>query len=314
MCACSLLKSEENKAIQSIPQPVVSEEQAFWESLLDSERACSEYLFQLKWPQGFRCPYCSDGHAYTITTRKQPLYECASCGHQTSLTTGTIMERSRTPLTKWFTAIYHISNPHTGINAVALQHLLQVTYKTAWSMLHSIRQAMSEDGSMLPLSGHVQVHGATLALWEAAVGIFVPPATPSVLVGLSLTQEGKPAHVHMQAISSADYEGGQPSTEAFRDFCDLYLAPEDQIFSLECKRYGPRKLKKGWPLVRQAGEWLNSTFHGIGPKYRQQYLNEFCCRINLVLAGLQPFHEISRMCALSISYSPYSIYRSARSA
>lgn len=314
MCACNVLKSEEKKILHSIPQPAAPEEQVFWESLLSSEQACSEYLFQLKWPQGFRCPSCSHGHAYTITTRKQPLYECSHCGHQTSLTAGTIMERSRTPLTKWFTAIYHISHPHAGINAVALQHLLQVTYKTAWSMLHSIRQAMSQDGSMLPLSGHVQVHGATLALWETAAGIFVPPTTPSVLVGLSLTEEGIPAYVRMQAISSTDYDGGQPSAEAFADYCSLYLAPEGQILSLECKRYGSRKLKKGWPLVRQAGEWLNSTFHGIGSKYRQQYLNEFCCRINLVLAGLQPFHEISRMCTRSITYSPDTIYRSAKSA
>jgi transposase-like protein len=314
MGACRTVIPEPQHALHTTLQPAPSEEQAFWEQLLSSEQAfweqllsseqaCSEYLFQLKWPEGFRCPYCGHGHAYTIHTRRLPLYECSHCKHQTSLTAGTLMERSRTPLTKWFTAIYYISNPHTGINAVALQHLLHVTYKTAWSMLHAIRQAMSHDESMLPLSGQVQVHGATLALWETAIGFFVPPATPSVLVGLSLTQEGKPARVRMQALCSTDYDGGQPSAEAFTDFCGLHLAPKDQISSVECKRYGPRKLKKGLPLVRQTTEWLNSTFHGIGSKYRQRYLNEFCCRMNLVLAGLNPFHEISLMCARPICYS-----------
>ncbi len=308
MSACSVVLPEQNSALKNnalhiTPQPVPSEEQGVWEQLLSSEQACSEYLFHLKWPQGFHCPYCGHGHAYTINTRRQPLYECSFCKHQTSLTAGTLMERSRTPLTKWFTAIFYISNPHTGINAVALQHLLHVTYKTAWSMLHAIRHAMSHDESLPPLFGQVQIHGATLTLWRTAIGFFDPPSTPSVLVGLSLTPEGKPARVRMHAISSSDYEGGQPSAEAFADFRRLHLAPEDQISSLECKRYGPRKLKKGWALVRQATEWLNNTFHGIGSKYRQRYLNEFCCRMNLVLAGLNPFHEISRMCARPICCS-----------
>lgn len=303
MCSCSVVIPEPNNALHITPQPVPSEDQVFWEQLLSSEQECAEYLFQLKWPKGFRCPYCGHGHAYTINTRRQPLYECSYCKHQTSLTAGTLMERSRTPLTKWFTAIYYISNPHRGINAVALQHLLHVTYKTAWSMLHAIRQAMSHDENLPPLSGQVQIHGATLTLWEAGIGFFVAPTTPSVLVGLSLTPEGKPACVRMQAISSSNYEGGQPSAETFADFRSFHLAPEDQISSLECKRYGPRKLKKGWSLVRQTAEWLNSTFHGIGSKYRQRYLNEFCCRMNLVLAGRNPFHEISLMCARPICYS-----------
>lgn len=54
--------------------------------------------------------------------------------------------------------------------------------------------------------------------------------------------------------------------------------------------------------MQQAGEWLNSTFYGIGTKYRQQYLNEFCCRMNLVMARLSAFREISLMCARQICW------------
>lgn len=267
-----------------------------------SELACLDYLFRLKWPNGFVCPYCGHGHAYTITTRRQPLYECACCRHQTSLTAGTIMERSRTPLTKWFTAIHLISDPLSGINAVKLGRLLRVTYKTAWGMLHAIRQAMSQDENMLRLSGHVHVHSATLALWSYPIGIFVPPTTASVLVGVSLTEEGEPSVVQMQVLETADYQGGEPSISVMEEFCNINTAPENQISSREIKRYAPRKQKKGLSLVRQAGEWLNNTFYGIGSKYRQHYLNEFCCRMNLMLAGLSPFREISLMCARSVCY------------
>ncbi|MDF2937978.1 MAG: hypothetical protein K0Q90_3351 [Paenibacillaceae bacterium] len=301
MHSVSGLNRETNKSLVRDTLSNSLEEDELYHRLQSSEQACSDYLYHLKWPNGFVCPYCGHGHAYTITTRRQPLYECACCRHQTSLTAGTIMERSRTPLTKWFTAICHISNPHEGINAVSLQHLLQVTYKTAWSMLHAIRQAMSHEESVLHLSGHVNAHSATLATWDSPIGIFTPPSTASVLVGVSLTEEGQPSRVHMQTLHIADYQGGEPSIEAIKDFCDYITAPGNQT-SREIKRYGPRKNKKGWSLVKQAGKWLNTTFCGIGPKYRQQYLNEFCCRMNLILAGLSPFREISIMCARPVSF------------
>ena len=279
-----------------------TEENELFDLLQSSELACLDYLYQLKWPNGFVCPYCGHGHAYTITTRRQPLFECGCCRHQTSLTAGTIMERSRTPLTKWFTAIRCMSNPSVGLNAVSLQRLLHVTYKTAWSMLHAIREAMSHDEGMLRLSGHVLAHSATLARWDIAVGYYIPPSTASVLVGVSLTEEGRISRVQMQALHASDYEGGEPSTEVITDFCDCVTVQGNPAASREIRRYGPRKHKKGWSIVKQAGNWMTTTFRGIGAKYRQQYLNEFCCRMNLILAGLSPFREISHMCARPTSF------------
>ena len=92
------------------------EEGTLFLRLQSSEKACEEYLFHLKWPNGFVCPYCGHGQAYTIHTRKQPLYECACCKHQTSLTAGTIMEGTRTSLIKWFTAIYNLAKPKETVN------------------------------------------------------------------------------------------------------------------------------------------------------------------------------------------------------
>lgn len=302
MQSCRGLKGEIEASMENGTYLQGADDEELFLALQASEQACLDYLFHLKWPNGFVCPYCGHGHAYTITTRRQPLFECACCKHQTSLTAGTIMERSRTPLTKWFTAIHRISDQQTGFNAVALRDLIHVTYKTAWNMLHSIRQAMSQDENMLRLSGHVHVHSATLALWSCPIGIFVPPKTASVLIGVSLNEEGEPSRVQMQTLETADYQGGEPSTETIEEFCDNNLAPKHQVSSREIKRYAPRKQKKGLSLVHLAGEWLNNTFHGIGTKYRQQYLNEFCCRMNMVLAGLSPFREISFMCARSVSF------------
>lgn len=69
-----------------------------------SERACQKALANMRWPNGFVCPKCTHSKAYERTKRQ--LLECASCGYQASLTAGTIFHKTRTPLLKWFWAIY----------------------------------------------------------------------------------------------------------------------------------------------------------------------------------------------------------------
>jgi transposase-like protein len=64
----------------------------------NSNEACYQFLFHKKWPEGFRCPKCDHHHAFFIKTRKQPLYECACCKHQITLTVGTVFERIRKDL------------------------------------------------------------------------------------------------------------------------------------------------------------------------------------------------------------------------
>lgn len=67
----------------------------------NNEEACYKHLFQKKWENGFECHKCKHTHAYETKTRKLPLYECAKCHHQTSVTAGTIFEKTRTSLYLW---------------------------------------------------------------------------------------------------------------------------------------------------------------------------------------------------------------------
>ena len=99
------------------------------------EDACRDHLFRKRWPNGLTCPICGGKHFYVIKTRN--IFECR-CKHQLSLTAGTIMHGSRTPLTKWFWVIYvrtylkFVDSPHH------LKKELNVSYQTAWSMLKKI--------------------------------------------------------------------------------------------------------------------------------------------------------------------------------
>ena len=89
-----------------------------------TEESCRKRLFQMKWPEGFFCPRCGNKAAYHIESRG--LYQCLGCRHQTSLTAGTVMHRTRTPLVKWFWAIYLVSSDKRGHSALALSRKLDI--------------------------------------------------------------------------------------------------------------------------------------------------------------------------------------------
>ena len=84
------------------------------------ERACAEYLAQVRWPDGFRCPACGHAKGWELVG-KSFTRECAGCGRQTSVTAGTVMHGSKLPLTVWFWAAYLMATHSDGIAALQLQ-------------------------------------------------------------------------------------------------------------------------------------------------------------------------------------------------
>ena len=118
------------------------------------EKACREYLCQIRWPDGFTCPRCSE-RKFWMT--KRGLYNCGHCNFQTSVTAATIFQDSRVPLQLWFEAIWHVVSQKHGVNAKGLQRVLGLSrYETAWKMLHRLRIAMVRPGRD-QLIGPVQV-------------------------------------------------------------------------------------------------------------------------------------------------------------
>ena len=102
------------------------------------------------------CPKCgTHGKFYRMT--RERAFVCQHCKHQLHPTVGTIMERSRTPLHKWFYAMHLFSNSRHGVAAMELQRELGVTYKCAWRMAHEIRKYMADTDGERPLDGTVEV-------------------------------------------------------------------------------------------------------------------------------------------------------------
>ena len=118
-----------------------------------SEDKCREYLEQLRWPDGIKCPRCTSSRISRIKKRDQ--FDCDNCRYQFSVTAGTIFHDSHLPLWKWFLAIYTVGESKKGISANQLKRMLHVAYKTAWYMCHRIRAAMRDDMAEL-LSGIVE--------------------------------------------------------------------------------------------------------------------------------------------------------------
>ena len=100
----------------------------------------SEVPGRLPGPDGFRCARCGQGAAFELPQRK--LWQCKACGRQTSLTAGSVLHRTRLPLTVWFWATYLVTTHTPGLSAVQLQRQLGLSYETAWALLHQLRRAM----------------------------------------------------------------------------------------------------------------------------------------------------------------------------
>ena len=78
-----------------------------FEVRFSSEDACREYVFQVRWPDGFRCPRCDHGKAWVVRTN---WWQCCQCDHQTSATAGTVFQDTRKPLKMWFRAMWYVTS------------------------------------------------------------------------------------------------------------------------------------------------------------------------------------------------------------
>lgn len=152
-------------------QPVAGQDYPkTWSEFMDwfhSEQACLDYLERLRWPKEFICPKCGVIGAAVKTSRNRLV--CQSCKHQTSVTAGTIFDKTRTPLKIWLAAAWYVTSQKHGVSALGLQRVLGLgSYQTAWTMLHRFRRAMIRPGREL-LNGLVEVDETYIAIGDKSI-------------------------------------------------------------------------------------------------------------------------------------------------
>ena len=119
-----------------------------------NDDACLDRIFQLRY-NNLVCPKCeSDNQFKRVKDRRS--YQCPSCGFQIYPTQGTIFEKTTTPLTYWFQAIFLQTTTRNGVAAKELERQLNVCYKTALRMSHQIKLLMANGKSKEPFTGVIQ--------------------------------------------------------------------------------------------------------------------------------------------------------------
>ena len=135
-----------------------------FEDWFASEIDCLRYLERLRWPEGFVCPRCGCRDDPYRADRARLI--CRACRLQCTVTSGTIFDKTRTPLKVWLAAAWYLTSQTSGVSALGLQRVLGLgSYQTAWTMLHRFRRAMVGPGRER-LKGTVEIDQSYLAIRE----------------------------------------------------------------------------------------------------------------------------------------------------
>ena len=111
----------------------------------DSEDACLAYVERIRWPNGFVCPHC--GVIDEPWRMKGGTLRCKACRKRTSITSGTIFDKTRYPMRTWFHVMWHVCGQKNGVSALGLKRELGFgSYQTAWAWMHKLRRAMVRPG------------------------------------------------------------------------------------------------------------------------------------------------------------------------
>lgn len=262
-----------------------------FQSKYGTDESCEQALYQLKWPDGFKCPKCGSRHCTVISGRRLPLYQCPVCRHQTSATAGTIMANTKLPLTKWFLALYFAAANKDGISEMALAKYIGVTLKTAWALLHKIRSAMGERENMYCLGGSVEMDEAFFGGKAAGKRGRGSENKTEVAVALQLDSAGHPQFLKMQSIPDTKSStllaftksnvsmGSTIHSDAFRSYNAL-----SGDYCCDMQKYDPKsgdgRLKWLHVMISNIKANIEGAYHGLDGTYLQRYLDEFCYRFN----------------------------------
>jgi transposase-like protein len=289
------------------------------ESWFATEEACRDYLFALRWPQGFVCPRCGARQAWVMS---RCLWLCQECRAQVSVTAGTIFQDSHLPLRVWLRAIWHVASQKNGVSALGLQRVLGLgSYKTAWAMLQKLRRAMVRPGRER-LHGVVEVDETYWGAPEPGLIGRLTEDKALIIVGAEVDGGGI-GRVRLRRIpdlSRASLHGFvqeaiEPGSTVRTDGLHTYEGLEGYMHEQRIQREQPEGehlSPRVHRVVSLLKRWLMGTHQGaVQHEHLDYYLDEFTFRFNrrtsasrgklfyrLVQQAVQvdpaPFHELTK--------------------
>jgi ISXO2 transposase-like protein/transposase-like zinc ribbon protein len=285
-----------------------------FEARFSDDAACARWLFEKRWPDGFRCPGCGHDKGWELG-RGLLLVECARCHRQTSVTAGTVLHRSHLPLRLWFLAAWLVATHKNGISARQLWLQLGLgSYKTAWLLLRKLRRAMVDPGRE-PLAGLVEVDETSIPFRTKDEPVATRPGRAhegKLLIAGAVEIAGKgPGRARLAVIG--DYSG-----ESLGGFVAGNVAGGSTVVSDGWSGYRHLKEVKHDPRVigetpahlvlpwvhrvfANAKRWAMGVYHGLRTEHLQAYLDEFVFRFN---RRRTPAAAFERLLGLAVTLQP----------
>lgn len=280
-----------------------------FQRLFPNEAACAAYLERVRWDHGFVCPRCgTSGEPYRISTRPGVL-RCRTCRCDASLTAGTVMERTHTPLSIWFWAAYLVTSQTPGMSAVQFQRQLGLScYETAFQILHKLRVGMvrpDQDRIGGRPEEHVEADETYIGGRTRGKGRGVHDM---VLVAGAVEVRQRKLQGSRNERRTGRYAGRvrlavapDRSAKSLGGFIERTVAPGTTIITDDWSGYvklgergychtavaerGDRQVAETFlPIIHlvfsNLKTWLRGTHHGVSPQHLSAYLNEFTFRFN----------------------------------
>lgn len=267
-----------------------------------NEQDCRAFLVQQRWNGSPVCPYCGCEKWYSIENGKR--FKCGSkdCYKKYSVTVGTVFEASNIPLTKWFPAMYILTAHKKGISSIQLSKDLGVTQKTAWFMIHRIRESLKDKNSTL-LSGTVEIDESYIGgdvknmhkkKRESLKNRYNPQLQKQGLMGL-VERGGK---LKVSLIPGKDYKGTVLKemvreavdknaiiiTDGFGGYAGLHKEYQQHEVINHAKQeyvrgqYHTNTIEGFWSYLKRS---IYGIYHSVSVKHLQRYCDENAYRYNL---------------------------------
>jgi len=261
-----------------------------------TDEDCLDYLEWLRWPGGFACPGCSHAGGWRLDDGR---VKCGGCGKRTSVTAGTIFDKTRTPLTVWFHACWLFATAKDGLSAQHLQRALEIgSYHTAWAMLHRLRSALVRPGRGW-LAGTVEVDETFIGGEEPGLrggrqrgkkvltGIAVEVREPKGIGRCRMSVLADASGASLGPFVSENVEPGSrvitDGWSGYQGLASLGYAHEVRNQSAAARRgEDPGELLPAVHRIASlAKRWLLGTHQGsVDEAHLPAYLNEFVFRFN----------------------------------
>jgi transposase-like protein len=255
------------------------------------DSACASYLERLRWPDGFVCPMCQQQQEPWRQTRGRLV--CSACRHQCTVTAGTIFDKTRTPLTTWFDAAWHVTTAKNGMSAKTLERMMGIRYQVAWNMLHRFRVAMVRT-SREPLSGEVEVDETFIGGVDEGGKRGRGAKKEIVVIVLEIRHPKGFGRIRMRHVPDASAESLRPfvreviapgsivCTDGWRGYSGLSNGYEHRQTHLSSSDDPAHVVMPGvHQIASLLKRWLLGTHQGAYTmEHPQSYLEEFPFRFN----------------------------------